>query len=270
MLHSVSIAVDQPSVRIERTGEIVEVVLDRPDLLNRIDQAAHAQLHDAFEAVGADIGVRAVLFSSTGKAFSAGGDFDFILHGNSSLEHRRSVVRDGLRLMASLLAVPAPIVVALHGNAIGIAASLVLACDAVVSHPGASLSDPHVAMGLVAGDGGCLVWPHSAGMLMAKRHLLTGDPIDGELAHRMGLVTDLVPDAEAVPIAARALAERLAALPPLAVQGTKAALNQLVRHRFSEVMEVGLLHETVSLGSDDVREAVDAFRARRSPVFKGW
>jgi enoyl-CoA hydratase len=106
-------------------------------------------------------------------------------------------------------------------------------------------------------------------MLMAKRYLLTGDALDAATAHSMGLVTDLVASADEVLPAATALAERIAALPPLAVQGTKATLNRAVRHRYDEVMELGLLHEVVSLGSDDVREAVAAFRERRRPDFTG-
>ena len=72
-----------------------------------------------------------------------------------------------------------------------------------------------------------------------------------------------------MPAAARALAERLAALPPLAVQGTKRALNEVLRHRFSEVMAIGLANELTSIGSDDLREAVAAFKERRTPTFTG-
>ena len=105
-------------------------------------------------------------------------------------------------------------------------------------------------------------------MMRAKRHLLTGDPITGDDAYRAGLVSDLV-ERDAVPGAAQALAERLAGLPPLAVQGTKRALNEVLRHRFAEVMPISLANELTSLGSDDLREAIAAFKERRTPTYAG-
>jgi enoyl-CoA hydratase len=119
----------------------------------------------------------------------------------------------------------------------GLGATIVLATDAVVAARGAGLSDPHVAVGLVAGDGGCVVWPASAGMLRAKRHLLAGDRLPAEDAFMLGLVTDLVDTAEETLPAARSLAQRMAALPPLA--------------------------------SDDLVEAVTARREQRHPRYRG-
>jgi enoyl-CoA hydratase len=268
VLDTADVTSSPDAVAVELEGAIARLVLNRPEAMNCIDDPMHAALTAAFEEVARLDTIRCVVFASTGKAFSAGGDFDFVLKNNASLEARRHVVRDGLHLIEALLRVPVPIVVALHGDALGVGASLVLACEAVVAHPGARLADPHVALGLVAGDGGCLVWPQAAGMLMAKRYLLTGDALDARTAQSMGLVTDLVDKPEDVLPAAMDIADRIASLPPLAVQGTKATLNRAVRHRFDEVMELGLLHEVISLGSDDVREAVAAFRERRRPQFK--
>jgi enoyl-CoA hydratase len=256
-------------LRLEREGPVLELTLDRPELLNRIDQEVHDGLAAAFTEVARMDDVRAVVFASTGKVFSAGGDFDFILKGNADPAQRRHLVRDALHLLGSLLDVPVPVVVALHGDTVGLGTSLVLACDAVVAHRGVRLSDPHVAIGLVAGDGGCLVWPQTVGMLRAKRHLLTGDPLAAEEAFALGLVTDLVDTADEVLPAARALAERIAALPPIAVQGTKAALNAVLRLRFDEVMRLSATLEEGSLASADVVEAVHAFQEKRRPTFQG-
>jgi enoyl-CoA hydratase len=106
-------------------------------------------------------------------------------------------------------------------------------------------------------------------MLRAKRHVLTGDPVDGTDAHRLGLVTDLVEDAAAVLPAARSLAERIAALPPLAVQGSKQAMNHVLKTRFAEIMELSFALETTTLGSDDLLEAIAAFKERRPPTYTG-
>jgi len=259
---------DFDTLRIERAGDIATLTLCRPELLDRVDQLAHRELMLAFRELQEMSGLRSVLFAAEGRVFSAGGDFDFMRQANADLKVRVEMIQEAQQVVQAMLDVSPPIVVALHGDAIGLGATLVLAADAVVTHAAVRIADPHVAIGLVAGDGGCLVWPQAIGMMRAKRHLLTGDPITGDDAYRAGLVSDLV-ERDAVPGAARALAERLAALPPLAVQGTKRALNEVLRHRFAEVMPISLAHELTSLGSDDLREAIAAFKERRTPTYAG-
>lgn len=254
-------------LNIEQQDTVLTVTLNDPDRFNRIDEELHAELHAAFEDLAA-ADARALVFASTGPHFSVGGDFDFILHQNAECD-RSETVEGALTMLSSFLAIPFPVVVALQGDVMGLATSLVLCSDAVVSHPGASMSDPHVAVGLVAGDGGCLAWPQSAGILVAKRYLLSGDPMPCSVAHQAGLVTDLVDTAVEVLPRAMEIAERMAARPPVGVQGTKRALNTLVRHRFDEVMKVSAHLEVDSLGTADVREAISAFRERREPVFGG-
>jgi enoyl-CoA hydratase len=253
---------------LEQRGHLLELTLTAPELLNRVDAALHAELHHLFDEVARIPDVRAMVFASTGKVFSAGGDMEFILAQHATAD-REETVREALAIMSAYLNIPFPVVIALQGDVMGFGTSLVLAADAVVSHPTARIADPHIAVGLAAGDGGCLVWPLSAGMLRAKRHLLTGDPLSGAEAYQAGLVTDLVAEPGDVLPAARALADRLCALPPVAVQGTKRALNNLVRHRFAEVMELSAQLEFDSLKSADIVEAVDAFRSRRPAVYDG-
>src|SRR5439155_14127267 len=105
---------------------------------------------------------------------------------------RKRAVDEGLELMNELLTFPLPIVTAIQGAAMGLGANIALATDAVVAWREARLADPHVRIGLVAGDGGAVLWPLSAGILRAKRHLLTGDPITAEEGYAFGMVTDLV------------------------------------------------------------------------------
>jgi enoyl-CoA hydratase len=156
----------------------------------------------------------------------------------------------------------------MQGPAIGLGATVALACDAIVASRNVQIADTHVVAGLVAGDGGCLVWPEAVGMLRARRHLLTGDPLSAEEAHAMGLVTDLVDEPDQVLPAALALAERIAALPPLAVQGTKRALNRLTQARADEVLGASLAYERETLASEDLIEALDAFKEKRPGAFK--
>lgn len=242
---------------------VAEVTLARPDLLNRFDAELHRAFTDALDGLARRDDVRAVVLASTGRAFSAGGDFEMMRQAHEDAALRRETVDQGKRLFSAMLDLPQPLVAAVQGPAIGLGATVALACDAVVAARGATLADPHVNVGLVAGDGGCLVWPQAAGMLRAKRHLLTGDPLDAETAHRFGLVTDLVDEPEDAVPAARALAERIAHLPPLAVQGTKRVLQAQLRKQSAEALDLGFALEELTMASDDHVAAVDAFRARR-------
>jgi enoyl-CoA hydratase len=261
--------VEHRALTLRVDGPVAEITLSRPELFNRFDDVLHLELTAAVNEIRAEEKVLAVVLASTGKVFSAGGDFELMRAAQVDVSTRLRLVDDARRLLDALISLPQPLVVALHGAAIGLGATVVLTADAVVAARTASLSDPHVHMGLVAGDGGCLVWPQAVGMLRARRHLLTGDPVDASTALAMGLVTDLVDTAEDVLPAARALATRIAALPPLAVQGTKRALNRVTQQRAGEVVDLALAHEETTLASQDLIEAIDAFQERRPGTFSG-
>jgi enoyl-CoA hydratase len=250
-------------------GHVAEISLTRPEVLNRFDFALHEDFTKVLLELRGHTDLRAVVLASTGKCFSAGGDFELMLAARADITTRTRMIDEG-RLMFRLLAdVPLPIVVALQGDAIGLGATVALACDAIVASRTASIADPHVSIGLVAGDGGCVVWPAAAGMLRAKRYLLTGDRLPAEDAWAMGLVTDLVDGPDEVLPAARALAARMAALPPLAVQGTKRSLNRLMQQRAGEVLDLSFALEGASMASDDLAEAIAAFKERREPKYQG-
>jgi enoyl-CoA hydratase len=255
-------------VTTRREG-VAEILLCRPDLLNRFDRELHRDLTETLRSLRDDKSVRAIVLASSGSAFSAGGDFALMRAANSDASVRRAIVDDARALLDVFLDMPQPIIAAVQGAAIGLGATVVLACDAVVAARSATLADTHVAVGLVAGDGGCLVWPASAGMLRARRHLLTGDPLSAEAGYQLGLVTDLVDEADQVRPEAMRLALRIAGLAPLAVQGTKRALNQLSRQRAGEVVDLALAYEEMTLGTADLREGVEAFAERRKPEFAG-
>lgn len=256
-------------LRIEMNQHVAELVLTRPEAMNPIDAQAHDDLLAAFGALVDTPELRALVLSSSGRVFSAGADFDYFRQANRSTAIQLKAIENGRRLITAFLDFPVPVVAALHGPAVGLAANLVILCDAVVACRSATLSDPHVQIGLVAGDGGCIAWPHAAGMLRARRQLLTGDPVTAVDAFAFGLVTDLVDDPEDVRAAALEIATRIAGLPPLAVRGTKQALNQLTRARANEVFELGLMLEARTLGTRDVMEAVDAFVGRRRGTYVG-
>jgi enoyl-CoA hydratase len=263
------IVLETPSLTATADGAVAEVVLTRPDVLNCFDNQLHADFLTMLATVPADPAVRCILLSSTGRAFSAGGDVHWMQEINTDRARAREVVRTGYRVMTDLLDLRVPLVTAVQGAAMGLGANIALASDLVVATSAARFADSHVLMGLVAGDGGAVVWPQAGGINRAKRHLLTGDPLKAADAFAAGMVTDLVDNPSDLLPTARALAQRIAALPPLAVQGTKRALNQILRQRAGEVFELSLALELDTITSEDLREATDAFLQKRTGEYKG-
>lgn len=259
----------QPTLTLRTDDGVAEIVLARPELLNRFDSPLHHELIDTLGLLASDSAVRSIVLGSTGSAFSAGGDFALMKQAHADPVVRREIVDDAKRLLQAFLELPQPIVVAVQGAAIGLGATVALMCDAVVAARSAVLADTHVQIGLVAGDGGCLAWPQSLGMNRARRHLLTGDPLDAETAWTLGLVTDLVDDPDEALPAARAIAQRIAALAPLGVQGTKRALNRVTQQRADEVIDLALTLEERTLASDDLLEGIAAFSDRRPASYVG-
>jgi enoyl-CoA hydratase len=262
-------AVPYQTLSLTQDGSLARLTLRRPDLLNRIDEPAHLELIRVFRELSQSHSVRAVLWTAEGRAFSAGGDLGEVARQQSDAAQRANMFQQALDIIHAVLDVPVPIVVALHGDVFGLGTSLIFACDAVVAVRTVRMADPHVKIGLVAGDGGCIVWPAAIGMMRTKRYLLTGDPITGEAAHQMGLVTDLVETVEQCHEKAEALARRIAALPPIAVKGTKIALNTVLRARAAEVLALSLALEQQSIVSEDILEAVAAFREKRPGEYAG-
>ena len=257
------------ALEVEVDGAVATITLCRPEMLNAFDPQLVQELGAAITDIRARSEIRAIVLASTGKVFSAGGDFNWITRLRHDVAERLRVLEDGGNVLKMFHDLPIPVVVALHGDAYGLGATVVVSCDAVVACRSAGLADTHVLIGLVAGDGGCALWPQTIGMLRSKRYLLWGERMGAEEAERFGLITDLVESPEDVLPAAKLLAERAAALPPLAVQGTKRALNRVQQQRFGEAFDLSLAYEEVTLVSDDLLEAVDAFRNRRPAVYQG-
>jgi len=248
---------------------VAELHLNRPDVLNAFDDLLVNELPLALVDLARDTAVRSVVWTSSGKHFSAGGDMETILAGHEDLDVLMRGVDDGRRLFRAFADFPKPLVAAAHGSSFGVCTSLLFTADAVVTAPDVKLSDPHVHMGLVAGDGGCVAWPQSAGLNRAKRKLLWGEPLSGREAFEIGLVSDLVDTPEEVRDTALELARRVAALPPVAVQLTKRTLNRVLAGATDRVLDTGFYLEALSNRSADAAEAVAAFKERREGRWTG-
>lgn len=252
----------------DHTGGVLEVMIDRADsALNAVDGVLHDDLTHLFPRLQAEREARAVLLTGTGSAFSAGGDFGWFpeLADRERLERLRI---DAKNMIYDLLDVHLPIVCALNGHAMGLGASIALLCDVIFMARSATIGDPHVRVGLVAGDGGTIAWPLAVGPARAKRYLLTGDALDAVEAERIGLVNEVVDDAH-LHATALAFAQRVAAGAPLAVQYTKAAINAGLKAQAVQAFDQAAAFEIVTFGSEDHREALSALAEKRRPRFTG-
>ena len=198
------------ALRFKRQGDVLIITIDHPsNKLNAVDDVLHTELTRLFADLKRESRARAAVITGAGRMFSAGGDFDWFptLSNLEALEHLR---RDAKQMIWDLLDVPIPIVAAVNGPAVGLGASLALLCDTIYMAESAHIADPHVMVGIVAGDGGAAIWPLAVGPARAKQYLMTGDPVPAAEAERVGLVNAVVPDAELLETAI-AFATRLAA-----------------------------------------------------------
>ena len=256
------------TIRTERDGDLLIVTIDHPNSkMNAVDEQLHHDLWELFRMLAAERDARAIVLTGSGRAFSAGGDMTWFpqLRSPNRLDALR---REGKQLIWNLLDVEVPIVCALNGPAVGLGASVALLCDVIVMADTAAIIDPHVQVGLVAGDGGAAIWPLLVGPLAAKRHLMLGDPLGADEALRLGVASEVCASDDVADVARR-WAQRLAAQPPLAVQGTKIAVNAQIKQALLTSFDLSMALEMSCFHSADHAEAVSAFVDKRTPKFQG-
>lgn len=257
---------------VDKKDQILTITLNRPERLNAVDEVMHGELEEVFATVGRDGEVSAVVVTGAGRGFCSGGDVRAMDErgGAIALQDRPlgAVSQSGRRLIHNMLWVEQPLICALNGVAAGLGATIALFCDIIYASDQARIGDTHVRAGLVAGDGGAVIWPLLIGMAKAKELLMTGDIIDAQEAERIGLINKVVPHDELMETVMD-LARRLAAGPALAVRGTKHALNKRVWNDLNLVLDMGLSLEERSSRHPDHREAARAFVEKRSPQYKG-
>jgi enoyl-CoA hydratase/carnithine racemase len=248
-----------PHLLIERDGPIAVLTMNNPEARNAFSDDLHEALQEVWLHLAEDHSLRAVVLTGAGKAFSAGGDIPGFIRSYESPDHRRLSLRRARRLMDAMAEFPKPVVAAVNGPAVGLGCSVAITCDLVLIAESAWLADTHVSVGLVAGDGGAATWPLFMSLLKAKEYLLTGDRIPAAEAVNLGLANRVVPDDQLMKEAI-ALAERLAAQPPQAVQETKRALNMHLQAAIALVAPFALSAEAESFATDDIRQTIEKFK----------
>lgn len=250
---------------VTEDGDVLEIAFDRPDQLNAVDAQLHEELSSVFRDAG-NADARVVVLTGNGRAFSAGGDIGWMREGIENPESFRETMREGERIIEDITDLEKPLVARVNGDATGLGATLALFADITVMAADARIGDPHVSVGLVAGDGGAVIWPLLTSMHTAKELLMTGDLVSAERAAELGLVNYAVP-ADDLDDKVDELVGTLADGPQAAIRYTKKALNAWVELGNDLALQRGLALEAVSQQHPDHAEAVDAFLEERRPDF---
>ncbi len=268
---------DYQAMTFARRGRVLTVTLDRPDQRNAVNAAMHDDLSRVFGDVMRDDATEVVVLTGAGRAFCAGGDMPWLMGQIEDPAKFRVTQREAKQIIFAMLDCEKPIIARVNGHAIGLGATLALFCDIIIAAEEARIGDPHVGVGLVAGDGGAIIWPQLIGYARAKEYLMTGDLMTateaariGLINHaaRIGLINHAVPAAE-LDAKVYDLAERLAGGATMAIRWTKTAANIGLKQLAHSILDASLAYEALTNQSADHREAVTAFIEKRKPKFSG-
>ena len=254
---------------------IATITINRPDRLNAVHNALHHELEQIWIDVRADQDVNAIILTGAGRAFCAGGDVKGMAEGSLSGAAPKKgkgrgrgpiAASNGRRVIENMLDVEQPIIGAINGDAIGLGATLALLCDITVASEKARFADTHVKVGIVAGDGGAVIWPLLIGPHRAKEFLMRGNFINGAEAGRIGMVNYAVAPDD-VMTKAHELARELADGPTWAIRWSKLAVNKWLKQQANLILDASLAYEMMTFNTKDHQEAVKAFVEKRKPNF---
>ncbi len=244
---------------------VLLITLSNPDKLNATDAGMHDELSRVFRDIDRDPAVRAVVVTGAGKAFSAGGDLQWIKEQVGDYTQTMKVMREAGDIVRTMIDCDTPIISAINGVAVGAGLAVALMADISIINEDARITDGHIRLGVAAGDHAVAIWPLLCGMAQAKWYLLTADFIDGREAARIGLVTRAVPMADVLPTALAA-AQKVAAGPRDAVRFTKRSLNHWLRQALPN-FEASLAYEMLNFLGPDAAEGLAALVEKRQPDF---
>jgi 2-(1,2-epoxy-1,2-dihydrophenyl)acetyl-CoA isomerase len=261
---------DYETILYASADGIARITLNRPDRLNSFTDAMHAELRDALGRVKGDSAVRVLLVTGAGRGFCAGQDLAdrAVAPGGAPVDLGASIERNYKPLILALRSLPLPVVCAVNGVAAGAGANFALGCDIVIAARSAVFIEPFCKLGLIPDTGGTYFLPRLVGTARAMGLALTGDKLSAEQAEAWGLIWRCVDDAE-LPQATDALLAQFAQAPTRGLARTKEAIYRSFANTLDAQLDVerDFMRE---LGySDDYREGVAAFLAKRAANFKG-
>jgi enoyl-CoA hydratase/carnithine racemase len=255
----------QPVVLTERPAPGVALVrINRPDARNALNLEVRRSLVQALAEFTEDESVRAIVLTGNEKSFAAGADIKEMA-GVGTIEQ---LLRGTHKLWRAIYACPKPVIAAVNGFALGGGCELAMTCDIIIAGEGARFGQPEVKIGIIPGGGGTQRLIRAVGKYKAMRYVLTGDPFSAQDAFAMGLVSEIVPDAE-VEKRAIAMAQQIAELPPLAILHAKECVLAAMETPLSQGLAIETKSAQILFSSQDQKEGMAAFIEKRKPVFKG-
>lgn len=256
------------TILTEKRDRILRLTFNRPERLNAVSLEMHRELSRIFFDAAEEPDVDLIVLTGAGRAFSAGGDMAMLEQASKDPAMVEEIVRHARLIATGLLQLDTPVIAAVNGDAVGLGCTIALMCDVIIAAESVRFGDPHVRVGLAAGDGGALIWPRLIGPARAKEYLLTGKLMSTVEAERTGLINAVVPLDE-LEAAVAAMAESILKQPRMAVRLTKRAVNASLIAEASRTLELSLNLEAQTMASADFAEAVVAFQQKRTPKFTG-
>lgn len=251
---------------------VCTLTMDDPDKLNAISPENHWELEHIWVDLARDESIKTIVFTGAGRAFSAGGDIKKMADRAGTeygLQYALRVPQNTLRIFEHMLLCPQPIIAAVNGDALGLGFTLALFSDMSLVAEDARLGDTHIKVGLVAGDGGAVIWPLLIGPQKAKEYLMRGKVLRGAEAESLGLVNYAFPKEQVLEEALK-IAREIAAQPVWAVRWSKAAVNKQLKAQLNQVLELSIAYESLTMLTHDFGAATRAFANKEKPVFKGF
>ncbi len=264
---------DFQQIVYQKTGHVATVTLNRPQKLNAYSEIMVHEILAALADVRDDDEIRAVIVTGAGRGFCSGGDIgtDFQYparyrgHRMESMLEMRENMHELVRFLQRF---DKPTIAAVNGPAVAGGLTLALSCDFRIAAESARLGDTSLKFALIPDEGGAYLFPRSMGLEKALRMSLLSEVYPARKAMELGLVTEVVPDAELMP-KAREWAERLAAGPPIAIRITKRMMYKQLTMGLDNALEDAALGTMVANYTEDVKEGTAAFHEKRPPKFKG-
>jgi len=255
-------------LKIDRSSNVAVVTMNRPEVLNAFNEPLHQEMTGIWLDLQEDPQVYAVVLTGEGRAFSSGGDFNWLGGLHKDFTKIRATLYETIKIVNNLLALEKPLIGAINGPATGLGATLAFFCDILIASERARIGDTHVRAGVVAGDGAIAVLPLLVGIHRAKELMMMGKLLNAQEAERIGLFNEVVPHDELMP-RALAVAQELAELPPWPVRWTKYCLNQWLKTFASSAFNTAISLEAITMFSEDFMKAVVAFRDRSNAQYEG-
>ena len=253
---------------VEKNNGVMTVTLNVPDAMNAFTPGLHNAMSRIWSDIHDDPEVDVVVLTGAGRAFSAGGNVVAMQKKIDDPAQWDEIVPEAKRIIFRMLECEKPIIARLNGHAVGLGATVALFCDIIIAADHTKIGDPHVNAGLVAGDGGAVIWPQLVGFARAKEYLFTGDLMSATEAERIGLINHVV-SADELDDKVYGLARRLASGASKSIRWTKQVTNIPLRQLAHSMMDLSISVETQSNFSSDHQEAVTAFTNKRKPNFTG-